>query len=52
MEKTQYDPVGLTPILVEAGNAIRKHGHPIKTADDIQRQSSSLLSSGGGKLQK
>lgn len=36
METTQYNPVGLTPILVEAGNVIRKHGHPIKSGDDIR----------------
>lgn len=52
METTQYDPVGLTPILVEAGFVIRKPCHPIKAGGDNQSQSPSLLGSGGGKLQK
>lgn len=43
MEITQYDLVGLTPTLVEAENVIRKHGHPVKSGDDIHSQSASLL---------
>lgn len=50
METIQYYPVGLTPILVETGNVIGKHDHPIKSGDDIQSHSSSLLDS-DGKLQ-
>lgn len=50
METTQYDPVGLTSVLGEAGNATGEHDHPIKSGDDIQSHSPSLLGS-GGKLQ-
>lgn len=44
--------IGLTPVWVEAGNIIKKHGHPIKSGDDIRSQSLSLLGSSGSKLQK